>query len=715
MQKITNFMKRNYKYLILIILGVFIFWSFDSKSPFSHKKIDDNPEKDKLLIELITFVIERSHFNPKEIDDSFSEHVFTNFINELDPQKRYFYNSDIEEFERYKYKLDDQIRARDITFFNKVFERFQKRVAESQKRYPNLLENPFDFSKQEAINVDYKSQPYVDSKKEMYEKWRKQLKLSAILEFDARLGKNKNATEKKSKSEIEIAARKEVLNRLNDYYELINELDRDDWFSIYINTIVQEFDPHTFYFAPEDKDRFDTRISGKFEGIGARLQKKDGQINVVEVISGGPAWRDNLIAVGDIILEVTQEDQTESVAISGMRISDAVKLIKGPKGTKVTLTIKRVDGSIEPVTITRDVVELEEAYARSALISKDNKKFGLISLPQFYIDFEKPHQVNASLDVKREIERLKKQDIQGLILDLRDNGGGSLATVVDMAGLFIKEGPIVQIKSTDRGREVLKDTDRSISWEGPLVILVNELSASASEILAAAMQDYKRAIVIGSKQTYGKGTVQNILDLNRFIRNNTKGNIGALKVTTQKFYRVNGSSTQQEGVSSDIVMVDRYSYIGVGEKDQNNSLPWDKISPTKIQAWDNYIDYDSTIVKSKQRMEQNKYIQLIDENARWLKKQRDDQSYTLNHSEYKKEIARDSAYLERFRPLGEYKNALIFKSLPYEQMLFKKDTILKEKRSRWHTALETDVYIEEGVNVLEDLQSNFNKIATAQK
>jgi carboxyl-terminal processing protease len=388
-------------------------------------------------------------------------------------------------------------------------------------------------------------------------------------------------------------------------------------------------------------------------------------------------------------------------------LDDAIKLIKGTKGTKVILTLKKVDGTIEDISITRDIVELEETYAKSSTVIKDGKTFGVINLPKFYVDFENYKKRNAASDIKLEIERLKEQGIEGLVLDLRNNGGGSLQTVVDMGGLFIKNGPIVQVKTAGAPKEVLNDNDRSIVWDGPLVILVNELSASASEILAAAMQDYKRAIVIGSKQTYGKGTVQNVLDLNRMVRNNTSGDMGALKFTTQKFYRINGGSTQLEGVKSDVVVPDRYSYINIGEKDNENPLKWDKIDAVPYEIWENYFDYESTIAKSKDRMANNEQLKLIDENAKWVQKIRDRESYSLNYDDYKAALKVNEDEAKRFEKLSDYKTNLTFKSLPYELDLMDKDSVLKEKRERWHQNLSQDVYIEEALNVLNDLKMTY--------
>ena len=513
----------------------------------------------------------------------------------------------------------------------------------------------------------------------------------------------------KSDAELEKEARETTKSSLDEFYDLNEDLERKDWFSIYVNSIVEEFDPHTFYFAPRDKERFDIQMSGSLEGIGARLQKKMDNIKVVEIISGGPAWRSEELEVGDLIQKVKQEDEKEPVNIIGMPIDDAVDLIKGPKGTKVTLTVKKVDGTVEDITLERDIVEIEETYAKSAMVNKNDRNYGLINLPRFYFDMEDAKNRTAASDIKKEIIELKKEKMDGLVIDLRNNGGGSLATVIDIAGLFIEEGPVVQVKSGTGEREVLTDDDDDILWDGPLVILVNELSASASEILAAAMQDYKRAIIIGSKQTYGKGTVQNVIDLNRWMKNSDLGDMGALKVTTQKFYRVNGGSTQLEGVKSDVVVPDRYSYIDIGEKDMENPLPWDQIEPADYEEWDGYIDFDKTLAKSKKRMAESKQLQLIDESAKWISEQRNEDVYPLNYSTYAQQIKENEELAKRFDSITDYKTHLSFVSLPYEQEMFKQDTTLQEKRTRWHENLSKDVYVEEAVNVLEDLSEGVER------
>lgn len=694
------------KNLKVLLLAVFV---AAASCSFTTKKFD-NPDKDKLLIDLITYVLQKGHYDPAEMDDAFSSNVFDDFINGLDPLKRYFLASDIEEFEAYRTLIDDQIREKDLTFFSLVYERLDQRLNETRSRYDKVLSSPFDFSADETISVDYDKLAYAASEAELTERWRKQLKFSALASYYDVVEENNDKLETEegytslSESEMEEKARTNTRTSLDEYFDFTDDLERKDYFAVFLTTVVEEFDPHTNYFAPPDRDRFDLRMSGKLEGIGARLQKKNDYINVVEIISGGPAWRGEHIEVGDVILKVKQADEEEAVSVVGMRIDDAVKLIKGPKGTNVTLTIKRVDGAIEEETITRDVVELEETYAKSTLIEKDDKKYGLINLPQFYFDMQDYKKRNAATDVKEEVERLKKEGVEGLILDLRDNGGGSLRTAVDIAGLFIKEGPVVQVASAGERKEVLKDRDESVTWDGPLVILVNELSASASEILAAAMQDYKRAIIIGSEQTYGKGTVQNLIDLNQWLRKNDMGDMGALKLTTQKFYRVNGGSTQLEGVKSDVVMPDRYSYIDVGERDYDNPLPYDKIQPADYDIWDGYIGFEETIEKSKERMKKSEQLSLIEENARWVKEKRDEMVVDLNFDKYNAEIEKRKAESKRFDSIDEYDNRLSYRSLPSEIEMMKQDTTLREKRKRWHKNLSKDIYVEEAVNVLQDLK-----------
>ena len=670
----------------------------------------ENPNKDKLLLEIISYVLDRGHFDPKDINDVFSENVYMSYLENIDGQHRFFLKSDINAFNSYRYLIDDEIKNTQVEFFNLSFEKLMERMSQVEGFYKSLLETPFDFSIKDEINLDFKKASYANNLIELRAIWRKRLKLNALERFTSKKDEEVQKLEKdatyvmKTDNELEEKAREIISENMDAFFERYNDLNRKDWFSIYINSIVLQFDPHTSYLAPSDKDRFDASMSGEFEGIGARLQKRNQEVKIVEVISGGPVWRDELLEIGDIILKVAQPNK-EAVEISGMRLDDSIKLIKGPKGTQVILTIKRVDGAIEDVKVTRDVVILEETYARSFLIKDDKESFGLIELPKFYINFQDYNQRNAATDVKKELEQLKQKNVKGIILDLRNNGGGSLKTVVDMAGYFIKEGPVVQVKSTGGKKEVLKDIDPSIVWDGPLVILVNEFSASASEIIAAAMQDYKRAIILGSKQTFGKGTVQNVFDLNRMITGGTYGDLGALKVTTDKFYRINGRSTQLEGVKSDVVFPNRYAYVEMGEKDQDNPLAWDSITPAFYKPFEGMNNYEYSLSRSKQRMKDNPFITLIDEQALWIKKQQENYTYSLDFTSYRATRQSNKTYSERFKKLGDYESSLEFQWLPEAGLQAEVNDDLIIKRKRWQKSLKKDIYISEAIEILKDLST----------
>ena len=670
----------------------------------------ENPNKDKLLLEIISYVLDRGHFDPKDINDVFSENVYMSYLENIDGQHRFFLKSDINAFNSYRYLIDDEIKNTQVEFFNLSFEKLMERMSQVEGFYKSLLETPFDFSIKDEINLDFKKASYANNLIELRAIWRKRLKLNALERFTSKKDEEVQKLEKdatyvmKTDNELEEKAREIISENMDAFFERYNDLNRKDWFSIYINSIVLQFDPHTSYLAPSDKDRFDASMSGEFEGIGARLQKRNQEVKIVEVISGGPVWRDELLEIGDIILKVAQPNK-EAVDISGMRLDDSIKLIKGPKGTQVILTIKRVDGSIEDVKVTRDVVILEETYARSSLITNDKESFGLIELPKFYINFQDYNQRNAATDVKKELEQLKQKNVKGIILDLRNNGGGSLKTVVEMAGYFIREGPVVQVKSTGGKKEVLKDIDPSIVWDGPLVILVNEFSASASEIIAAALQDYKRAIILGSKQTFGKGTVQNVFDLNRMITGGTYGDLGALKVTTDKFYRINGRSTQLEGVKSDVVFPNRYAYVEMGEKDQDNPLAWDSISPALYKTFEGLNNYEYSLSRSKQRIKDNPILTLIDEQALWIKKQQENYTYSLDFTSYKATRESNKTYSERFKKLGDYESSLEFQWLPEAGLQAEVNDDLIIKRKRWQKSLKKDIYISEAIEILKDLST----------
>ena len=688
------------------IISVIIFFEL------SANKFDD-PNKDKLLVELVSVVLDRLHYDPKIIDDDFSKSVYDDYIKAIDPQKRFLLKSDIENFDQYKLLIDDQIKSSSIDFFNLTYETLMLRVDEVESFYIDILDNPFDFNIDEDLNTDFEQLDYAVGLNDKISIWRKRLKLSTLDGFATKkiVQEEKGSiddSENKLKSdiELEIESRNTILENLKDFFDFNDDLERKDWFSIYLNSIVNQFDPHTVYLAPQAKDVFDQNISGRFQGIGARLLKKNQQVEIAEIIIGGPVWRDKLLNVGDLILGVSQNPDEEPVDISIMKLSDAVDLIKGEKGTKVYLMVKRVDGGIEQVEITRDIVELEETYAKSSLIYQESKKFGFITLPSFYIDFNDYGQRNAASDIKKEILKLKNENVNGIIMDLRGNGGGSLKTAVDITGFFIDKGPVVQVKSIGGRKEVLKDTDPSVIWDGPLVILVNEFSASASEILAAALQDYNRAIIIGSKQTYGKGTVQNVLSLNQFISGNTYGELGFIKLTTDKFYRISGGSTQLEGVKSDIVLPNRYSYVDIGERDLENPISWDQINSANYSPLNKQLYYDKSLEKSKNRISKNEFFNIINEQAKWVKEQQDDNIVSLNYDSYKMDMDNNKKESEKFKKIEDFKSNYKFEWLRDARIMGDEipDEII-ERRNRWIDDLKKDLYVDEAVNILSDLSS----------
>lgn len=696
-------MKKAYKFIIPL-LAFFIMLSSFTVNP-----VKNDPEKDRMLITVINYLLTRSHYLPKEMDDDFSEHVFNTFIDGLDPSKRYFTKDDIQEFSAYKYLIDNQLKKSDLSFYHLVYNRFIKKIKSAKKYYNQILSQPFNFKKRESINVDYKKAPFAKNESQLIDYWRKQLKLNTLSriqeqqELEANKVKKNKKFKKSSFKTLEVKARKEVLKSMDELYLRIEELEHSDWFSTFLNSVVSGFDPHTTYMSPRVKEKFDIDMSGKIEGIGARLQPKGIYTHVFEVVSGGPAWKQGELEAGDIILKVAQADG-EPLDIVGMRLDDAIKFIKGKKGTEVRLTVKKkLDNSIKVISITRDVVELGETYVKSSIVNKEGKKYAIINLPQFYIDFSDKNFRDSAKDMAKEISNLKKENVKGLILDLRNNGGGSLKTAIEIAGLFISDGPIVQTKYRNNKPRVLSDTDSKIQWNGPLVVLVNELSASASEIFAAAMQDYNRAVIMGGNQTYGKGTVQNVLPINQFYPKYKK-DLGYLKMTIQKFYRVNGGSTQKEGVYSDIAMPSRYSYMKVGERDLDGALAWDKVEKANYKPSNSYENFDEVISNSNERIIQNPDFKLINQYAKWLKKNQDDTTYSLNLKQFTKDVKKHRKSGEKFKSVFKFKSNFKFISPKSELPLIKKGLIDKDKRIAWHRNLTKDIYINEALNVLSELR-----------
>ena len=662
-----------------------------------------DPEKDKILIYVLKNILTRGHFVVKDMNDDFSEQVYTSFIEGLDPSKRYFTQKDLKEFSKFKYEIDNQLLEDNVSFYNTVYANFTKKIKNAKSYYGELLAQPFRFNKNETIDIDYDKVPFAKNENQLIDYWRKQLKLNVLSRVQSKIEKQEAKIEKKSFKSLEKEARAEVLKNMDELYLRIEELEHEDWFSTFLNSVVGAFDPHTTYMAPRTKERFDQDMSGKLEGIGARLLKKGIYTEIFELVSGGPAWKQGELEAGDVILEVAQGDK-EPLDIVGMRLDDAIKFIKGKKGTEVRLTVKKkLDGTTRIITIIRDVVELEETFVKSTIVEKEGKKYGLIDLPRFYIDFSDIDSRDSAKDMEKEIARLKSENVSGLLIDLRNNGGGSLKTAIEIAGLFITEGPVVQVKYRGQDPIVKNDENPKMQWDGAVVVLVNELSASASEIFAAAMQDYGRAVIIGGNQTYGKGTVQSVIPINNFYPKYEK-DLGAIKMTIQKFYRVNGGSTQIEGVYSDIAMPNKYSYMKFGERDLTGALIWDKVPQANYTKTNSYENFSDVINKSKNRIALDEKFKLINEYAKWLKENQEDTSYSLNFKDFSKESALLEIASKKYTNAFKNESKLNFESPKYEFPLMEKDSVLADKRTAWHKNLAKDIYVAEALNVLKDLK-----------
>lgn len=665
-----------------------------------------------LLLKVITFAIKTGHYDPGRIDDEFSKKAFKLYIDRIDYSKRFLLKEDIDKLSEYKTKLDDAMMEDNFDFLDLSSQILNNRTTEAEEYYKEILENPFDFKIDEKVEVDAEKRDFAKSKDELKEVWRLSLKYETMIRIKDMMEEQEKAAEKsdtvtiKSFDEIESEAREKIMKRYDDWFHRLSKLNGDDRLNTYINSLVNVFDPHTQYFPPKEKENFDIRFSGELEGIGAQLTQKNSYIEVIKIIPGSPSWKQGELEVGDYILKVAQEGE-EPVDVVDMRLDEAVLLIRGPKGTKVTLTIKKLDGTIKNIEIVRDVVILEETYAKSALIkSKTGETYGYLRLPSFYVNFNKVGGKNCYDDVKTEIAKLKEENVDGIIFDLRGNGGGSLTDVVKIAGLFIKNGPVVQSKNKQGEIRVLKDEDPSTQYDGPLVVMVNAVSASASEIFAAAMQDYSRAIIVGGNHTFGKGTVQNFAELDRMVPRKPADmkSLGALKMTIQKFYRVNGGSTQLKGVTPDIIFPDYYNYLDFGEKDMDYPMPWDEVPPVKYFKW--IPSYNPKTIEESERkiIKEDTLLKLIHENGKRLKEIRDDTELPLNYEKYDELITKREESGKRYEGIGKDTLGLAIRVLTADLPKIEADTSAKARSDSWITGLKKDIYLYETAKILDDIK-----------
>ncbi|MCB9045933.1 MAG: carboxy terminal-processing peptidase [Chitinophagales bacterium] len=695
--------------LIVAVLAAFFSFKYSSKDT-------DAEKKSKLIVETVYKALQDGHYSPKEVDDSFSSMAYHKLLERMDYDKRFFTQKDIDVLSKYEFKIDDEIKSGSIEFFNKFTDLYDKSIRETEKYYPELLEKPFDFTKEETYVSAEDDAPYPANDKARKERWRLFLKYRALAQYvDLKKAQDKRVEDKdttlkevKTDAALEAEARDKVQKSMEYYFKRVNKLDDNQRFAIYMNTITNTYDPHTDYFPPDDKKKFDEMMSGSFFGIGARLQDKEGKITVTSIIAGSPCWKQGDLDAGDEIMKVAQGSE-EPVDIQGYEIDDAVKLIRGPKGTEVQLTVKKVNGATMVIPIIRGEVQIEETFARSAVIESGKGKIGYIYLPEFYADFNGTSGRRCSEDVALEVMKLKNAKVDGIILDLRYNGGGSLNDVVNMGGLFIDEGPIVQVRSSHSSPAMLEDRQPGTLYDGPMAIMINQGSASASEIMAAAMQDYKRAVIVGSR-SFGKGTVQKVISLDEYLKFSDKiaarssdEPLGALKLTIQKFYRINGGSTQLKGVTPDIELPDPYTHLDVGERKDEAALKWDEIPAAKYNTVSDPVNVSKLAALSKERVSHNETFALIEQNAERIKKQENDKTYSLNEKKFREEMKEANETAERMKELEEKATKLTVVNPKEDMAKVNMDSSTIAKNEEWLKTLQKDVYIAETVNIINDM------------
>lgn len=709
-------MKRLPILLLTVIAGSFLAF----KTMGTAARNVNPPSKYEEILKLVGEMLKEGHFDPQKIDDAFSKKVFTKYMKQLDGDKAFFLQSDWNELKKFETRIDDEIKGAPVEYFLAAGKLFNTRMEEAAKVYQEILAKPFDFTVDEDVSLDGDKLNPPATEAERNDRWRKKLKYMVLDRYvdllEAReKNKGKQGFEVKSDDELEKEARdrvKKIMDRTFERYRF--KFNDDDKFNLFVNAITTTMDPHTEFFPPVDKRYFDEEMSGTFYGIGASLQYDDGNIKITSIITGSPAYKSGELQVGDVIIKVGQ-GKDEPVDLVGYSVSDAVKVIRGKQGTEVRLTVRRQDGTVKTIILKRDKIVQDETYARSAVIKSNGLKIGYIFLPEFYADFEHPNGPRSYVDVAKEVTKLKDQKVDGIVMDLRNNGGGSLYDVVQMAGLFIDEGPVVQVKDRENSASVLKDKDRNVLYAGPLAVMVNEFSASASEIFAAAIQDYNRGVIIGSTSTYGKGTVQRNIGLDPesgFVTSNS--DLGTIKLTLQKFYRINGGSTQLKGVSSDIVLPDNLEYLKVREKDDEDALGWDEIKKASYKTWDPGYNLKTIQQLSEERLSKDNTFSLIKDATEWLSKQNDKQ-YSLQIEKFRKNQEAIQVTVKQLESLLKLKGENQVSAIPGDTDKWAADKTKLERFNFWLKGLEKDIYLDQAVKVMDDMIGQQNLAKTNQQ
>ncbi|MFN5225775.1 MAG: carboxy terminal-processing peptidase [Bacteroidota bacterium] len=704
MKKLIQFMMSKKWLLLAMVCFGALFFAFRSSSLGLLEPA--NPRQQ--LLREIGRVLEEQHYDPKQIDDRFSKMVFDKFLDELDGDKTFFLQKDIDSLKVFEKTIDNEIHGEPIAFLPAVSALYNRRMEESADICKEVLQIPFDFSISETVELDGEKIQYAKSDAERKDRWRKKLKYLSLERYaDLVEQREKNKEQPNfvvlADSALERKAREQVLKLMNDNYARIRSTFKEEVrFSTYLNTITNLMDPHSDYLAPVEKRAFDERMSNEFFGIGAQLTKDDYGIKIASIITGGAAYKSGQIVVNDVIIKVAQ-GSAEPVDVTAYATEDAVKLIRGNKGTEVRLTLKKEDGTIKVVSLIREKVNQDQGLARSAVIQQGNKKIGYILLPDFYANFEDANGHHCADDIAAELQKLKAEKIDGIVIDIRNNGGGSLYEVVKMVGLFIKSGPIVQVKdrSGNVDQRTWYDNDDRILYNGPLAVLVNQFSASASEIFAGAIQDYNRGIIIGSSSTFGKGTVQRQVPFgSRNDFSSSRTDMGAMTLTFQKFFRVNGGSTQLKGIVPDIILPDPYEYYKIREKDMPQALPWDEIPRASFEPWQKRESLTAIIDKENAQIKSNSNFNLVKDNLIWLSKN-NEQPYVLQLEAYRQKQKQIQTTVSQNNSLlnlpGEM--SIDYMTAEKEKFLNHPDKSKSDFYAAWIKSIRKDLYIEEGVRV----------------
>lgn len=664
-------------------------------------------------------VLQEGHYSPKAINDSFSRQAFDRYMEYSDYGKLFFTQEDYNEFAQYRFQIDDHILQNETTLYNLVSKRLQLRLNEANTYCQEALKNAYSFTDNDEIELDGKKLKWAANTTALKTRWNQTIKYRTLVRFNElkdqqekqleekkkKVTDNKKESPEKNKTdaELEKEARESVGKNMQGYFKRMNKITETDRFATYINSLCRVVDPHTDYFPPKDKQRFDEEMSGSFFGIGAQLAIEDGQCKIKQVIVGAPAWKEGRLKVEDIIVKVAQGSE-EPVEVTGWDIEDIVQIIRGKEGTEVRLTIKHLAGDLEVISIRRGKVETESTFAKSVIIKQQGKKIGYIILPEFYNAFNDPNGRRCAEDVKKELQKLNNEKIDGLVFDLRNNGGGSLSDVVDIVGYFIDRGPVVQVKSRGAAAQALNDSKSGILYDGPLAILINQGSASASEIMAAAIQDYNRGIILGST-SFGKGTVQRVFGLDEFYRGDPALQPpGSLKLTLQKFYRINGGSTQLKGVTPHIALPDAFSQMDYGERKDEYSLPWDQVAKAEYKITEQNVDFKQLIAQSNKRVTNNAAFNVIKKNATRIKQQMDDNRYSLNLVKFREQLKESKALAKQLDELNQSKETVVAYNLSADMENIKSDTISVKRNEEWLKNIRKDAYINEAANVLIDWQ-----------